>query len=109
MQFLVLTRQFSPPPIEMVAPLLEATQAWLARYRGSGKITSAWAVAGTPNGGGLLEVDSHEELDEIVGDFPLAPFSTMEVIALSDLDRSLETAKAQATQAREAMGSAVSR
>lgn len=109
MQFLVLARQFSAPPIDLVAPLLGATQDWVARHRASGKMTSAWAFAGTPNGGGVLEVDSHEELDEIVGEFPFAPFSTMEVIALSDLDRSLETAKAQATQAREAMGSAVSR
>ena len=105
MQFLVITRQFSPPPLEMVSPLLEATQGWLAQHRASGKIKSAWAFAGTTNGGGVLEVDSHEELDEIVGAFPFAPFSTIDVIALSDLDRSLETAKALSARAREAIGS----
>jgi muconolactone delta-isomerase len=104
MQFLVMTRQFSPPPPEMIAPLLEATQGWLAQHRASGKIKSAWAFAGTTNGAGVLDVDSHEELDEIVGAFPFAPFSTIDVIALSDLDRSLETAKAEAARFGQAVG-----
>jgi muconolactone delta-isomerase len=104
MQFLVITRQFGPPPLEMVTPLLEATQGWLAQHRASGKIKSAWAFAGTTNGGGVLDVDSHEELDDIVAAFPFAPFSTIDVITLSDLDRSLETAKAVSTRARDAVG-----
>ena len=104
MEFLIITRQSTPPPPEMVVPLLEASQDWVSEVRASGKVTGAWAFAGTQNGCGVLEVDSHEELDEIIGRFPFAPFSNIEVIALSDLDRSLQTAKAVAQQALAGVG-----
>ena len=42
----------------------------------------------------MLEVESHEELDAIMARFPFAPFSSIEIIALSDLDTSLANAKA---------------
>ena len=51
--------------------------------RAQGKAKALWAFAGT-NGGGVLEVESHEELDAIMARFPFAPFSTIEIIALSD-------------------------
>ena len=55
---------------------------------------SVYSFAGTPGGGGVLEVESHEELDAIMARFPFAPFSSIEIIALSDLDTSLANAKA---------------
>ena len=65
----------------------------MAQNRASGKATAAWAFAGTIGGGGVLEVESHEELDAIMSRFPFAPFSTVEVIALSNLEDSLNNAK----------------
>lgn len=94
MQFLVLTRQSTPPPPDMLLPLLGAMDAWVAQVRASGKAKALWAFAGTAGGGGVLEVDSHEDLDAIVSRFPFAPFSTIEIIALSDLETSLANAKA---------------
>jgi muconolactone delta-isomerase len=93
MQFLVITRQTTPPPPDMLVPMFDAMRAWVAEHRGSGAMTAAWAFAGTPGGGGVLEVDSHEHLDEIMTRFPFAPFSSIEVIALSDLDRSLQAGR----------------
>ncbi len=93
MQFLVITKQVNPAPPEMVLPLFDAMQAWVAEHRASGKMKSVWAFAGTPGGGGVLEVDSHEELDAIMVGFPFQPFSSVEIIALSDIDKSLEAAK----------------
>jgi len=94
MQFLIVTRQSTPPPPEMLMPMLGAMDAWVAQVRASGKTKALWAFAGTAGGGGVLEVDSHEELDAIMSRFPFAPFSTIEIIALSDLDASLANAKA---------------
>ena len=94
MQFLVITRQKTPAPPEMLMPLLGAMEAWVAQNRASGKATAQWAFAGTIGGGGVLDVESHEELDAIMSRFPFGPFSSIEVIALSDLDQSLAHAKA---------------
>lgn len=94
MQFLIITRPTSPTPPEMLVPMLSAMEAWLAQHRASGKIEVVWSFAGTGGGGGVLEVESHEELDAIMARFPFAPFSSVEVLALSDLDRSLANARA---------------
>ena len=94
MQFLIITRQTSSPPPELLVPMLDAMLAWVAQYRTAGNVRSVFAFAGTPGGGGVLEVESHEELDAIMARFPFAPFSAIEVIALSDLDTSLANAKA---------------
>jgi muconolactone delta-isomerase len=94
MQFLVITRQKTPAPPEMLMPLLGAMEAWVAQNRASGKATAVWGFAGTTGGGGVLEVESHEELDAIMSRFPFAPFSTVEIIALSSIDESLANAKA---------------
>ena len=75
-------------------PMLDAMEAWVAQHRASGKAKAVWAFAGTNGGGGVLEVESHEELDAIMARFPFAPFSTIEIIALSDMDKSLANAKA---------------
>jgi len=94
MQFLVITKQASPPPPEMLVPMIGAMEAWVAQHRASGKMKAVWAFAGSGGGGGVLEVESHEELDSIMARFPFGPFSTIEIIALSDLDKSLANARA---------------
>jgi muconolactone delta-isomerase len=78
----------------MLMPMIGAMDAWVAQVRSSGKAKAFWAFAGTGGGGGVLEVESHEELDAIMARFPFGPFSTVEIIALSNLDQSLANAKA---------------
>lgn len=104
MQFLITTKQSSPPPPEMTVPLIEAMEAWVAQHRASGQITSIWGFAGIAGGGGVIEVDSHEELDAVMVAFPFGPFSTIEIIALSDIDEALAGAKATFQQMMEMMG-----
>jgi len=94
MQFLIVTKPASAPPPEMILPLIDAMSAWITANRASGKAKSLWSFAGTGGGGGVIDVDSHEELDEIMAGFPFGPFSTTEVYALSDLDRSLAASRA---------------
>ena len=55
MQFLVITKQTTPPPPEMVIPLVEAMEAWVAEGRASGQSKAIWSFAGTPGGGGIIE------------------------------------------------------
>lgn len=104
MQFLVITKQSSPTPPEMVVPLIDAMEAWLAQHRADGTIKAAWAFAGTQGGGGLLEVGSHEQLDVVMAGFPFGPFSSIEIYPLSDLGQNLDTTRAVVRQMMEMMG-----
>lgn len=59
MQFLVITRQRTPAPPEMLSPMLGAMEAWIAQNRASGKAKDLWGFAGTIGGGGLLCIGHH--------------------------------------------------
>lgn len=104
MQFLVTIKSRDAVPPEMALPLIEATQAWVAQHRASGKIVSIWSFAGTIGGGGVFEVDSHEELDALMAGFPFGGSSTVEVIPLADMDKSLAGGKAAIEQMMEMLG-----
>ena len=90
MRFLIVTKSNSPIPPEMALPLFEATSAWAQQHTASGKMEQTWSFAGLAGGGGILNVASPEELDEIMISFPLSPFSTTEVYSLVDLEPSLQ-------------------
>ncbi len=83
-KFLVVNKgKMTPPPDRMVG-MLDALEAWEQRYSAGGKL-QAWGFSGTPGGAGILEVDSLEELDEIVMASPVSPFSEIEIYPLIDL------------------------
>ena len=88
----------------MIGPLIDAMAAWLAQGRQDGTLKAAWSFAGTQGGGGTAEVDSHERLDEVMAGFPFAPFSSIEVYPLSDLDKSLAANRAVVEQMMSMMG-----
>lgn len=90
MRFLVVTKSNSPIPPEMALPIFEATSVWAQQHTASGKMEQIWSFAGLPGGGGILNVDSPEELDEIMTAFPLSPFSTTEIYSLVDVEPSLQ-------------------
>jgi muconolactone D-isomerase len=69
--------------------MVEGMKQWVAAHRQSGKMEQVWAFAGSNGGGGILNVDSHEELDAIMAGFPFGPFSQIEVLPLADIDASL--------------------
>lgn len=104
MRFLVLTSAREAMPPESALPMVQAMKAWVAEHRGSGRMVEAFNFAGGQGGGGILEVESHEELDEIMAGFPLGPFSEIEVHALSDLDAALDSFEKSITQMMQAMG-----
>ncbi len=104
MRYLVITESRQPLPPEMAAPALRMFQAWLAENRDAGKIEQAWTFAGQVAGAGIANVESHDELDAIMGRWPLAQFSDIKVYPLADLDASLENALANIQAVMEAMG-----
>jgi muconolactone delta-isomerase len=98
MQFLVTIKSRDAVPPEMTVSLIEATQAWMAEHRASGKLQSIWAFAGMIAGAAVFEVDSHDEFDALMSGFPFGGSSTIEVFALSDIDKSLASGKAALEQ-----------
>ena len=92
MRYLVVTKQTTPLPPEMVPALFAAMKAVSARHTAAGKIEQSWSFAGLAGGGAILNVASPEELDEIMAEFPLGPFSHIEIYGLVHLDKSLDAA-----------------
>jgi muconolactone delta-isomerase len=95
MRFLVITHGREAVPPEMGLPMMQMMQGWLAEHRASGKLEHVWSFAGTVGGGGILNVDSHEELDEIMIGFPFGQTSDVKIHALADLDTSLASSLAR--------------
>ncbi len=90
MRFLVVSKSTSPFPPDMALGMMDAMLGWVERYESSGRMEQSWAFAGTQGGGGILNVESTEELDEIMAQFPFAPFSQIDVYPLADLRHSIE-------------------
>ena len=96
MRYLVTsTSQFQVPP-EHASELMDALHRWERKYRESGHIEQAWANAGGDGGGAIVNVSSHDELDAMMVEFPLSPFSRIHVQPLADLHASLDRYKERA-------------
>ncbi len=98
MKFLVVTKSKMPFPPEMAQGLTDAMAGWAQKYTASGKMEQIWKFAGLQGGGGIVNVNSLEELDAIMAEFPFAPFSDTEIYGLADLTTRLQDMK-QAMQA----------
>jgi muconolactone delta-isomerase len=88
----------------MGAMMVEGMKAWLSEHRGTGKLEDVWSFAGIVGGGGILNVDSPEELDKIMIGFPFGQTSQVEIYPLADLDASLEATAAQMQMVAELAG-----
>lgn len=106
MRFLVITTSREAMQPEFILPSIQRMQKWVAELRASGKLVDTFAFAGTIGGGGIIEVESHEELDAIMARFPFAGVSNVEVHALSDLDASLDAAEENITEVMAMMQAA---
>lgn len=104
MRYLVVAKNRAPLPPDMALGVLGAMTAWNERYTTAGKIEQSWAFAGVQAGGGILNVASPEELDELMAGFPLAPFSNVEIYPLVDLPPALERGKQAISAMLAAMG-----
>jgi len=97
MRFLAVIKSKVPPPLEAAVPLIDGMLGWIETNTKGGKMEQAWGFAGIQGGGGILSVDSLEELDRIMTTMPFAPFSDVEVYGLADVKQGLTAAKEAAT------------
>lgn len=104
MRFLIVTNSREAMPAEMVMPAMQGMQAWVAENRASGKLEQVWSFAGKSGGGGIANVETHEELDALMAAFPFGQTSDVEVYALADLDVALESNIQAFTAMMEAAG-----
>ena len=104
MKFLVITKgnKHLVPPEALLART-DALTAWVTRYTEMGKIDAAWSFAGVAGGGAIFNVDSLEELDAIMVEFPFGPFSEVDIRPLVDLNESNERLKQAFTAMVQAM------
>ncbi len=103
MRFVVISNSKHLAPPEAMVGLLDAMVGWVNKHTASGKMETSWASAGTPGGGGILNVNSLEELDAIMAEYPFGPFSDTQIIATVGLVEAMQRAK-QAAQAMMAAG-----
>jgi muconolactone delta-isomerase len=93
MRFLVITKQKYMVPPEVQLGLIDGSLAWSKRYSASKKLEQAWGFAGIPGGGGIADVGSLEELNQIMAENPLAAIAETEIVPLVNLEESLTLAK----------------
>ncbi len=93
MRFLITGKNKFPMPPEIAPALIDASIAWAKKYTGNGKLEQLWGLAGIAGGGGIVNVGSPDELDTVMTEFPLGPFTDIEVYSLTDFTGSLEKLK----------------
>ncbi len=93
MRFLVTTKYSHPVPADQFPILQPAMQEWADTYRKSGQVEQIWAFAGINGGGAILNVDSLEELSDIMAVFPMGDWTDIQVYGLSDFDHMLGTGR----------------
>ena len=101
MRFLLVTTNKAPLPPEVAPSLIDAMRPWLTKH--AGKVEQVWSFAGIQGGGGIIDVESLEEMDAFMAEFPLGPFSDITIYPLVELYGSLERSK-QSMQAMSAGG-----
>jgi len=93
MKFLVITKMRHPVSPDIAMGLFDDLITWSKKYVASKQLEQTWGFAGMYAGGGILQVNSLEELDSIMTEYPFGPFSDIEIYGLTDLVAAVERAK----------------
>ena len=103
MRFLVTSKPVRPIPPDVAPALIEAMTAWANRYTENGTLEVVWSLAGRSGGGGICNVDWLEDLDALMAEYPLGPFSDVDALRIVELQGSLARLKSvvQAAAARQ--------
>jgi hypothetical protein len=96
MRFLVTTDPKHMAPPELIPMLIDGMDGWLSKYKSN--FVAVWSSAGKPGGGGIVEVDSPEQLDQMMIEFPFGPFSEIRIMPIVELRESLRKVKAHFEQ-----------
>jgi hypothetical protein len=88
MRALIVARQKTPPPMELMPMLVGGFQQWREQHRNRMEHFSFFA--GGTGGCGIVTVDDEMELHKLVTSWPLALHSDMQVEILVDGDEALQ-------------------
>lgn len=93
MRFMVIDRggTLELPPSEAES-LFRRSADWVKDKMDKGKIEVGYAMSGQMSSVMIYNVDSNEELDDLLQEYPLSNYSIFEVYPLSDAIHSFETA-----------------
>jgi Muconolactone delta-isomerase len=107
MKFLLTVTPFrgGPVPPQAAAAMLSAQRDWIQARLDDGTLECAYAFT---NGGGvgIVEVDSHEAMHELLLQSPSFPISEHEVVALADVGVALTNAASAMERIAAAMSAA---
>lgn len=93
MRFLVISKNKHLVPPEVLAPMIDAMIAWTTKLQSSGKAEVIWSLASGNGGGAIVNVDSLDELNQLMSEYPLGPVSETEAIPIVDLLPALNRVK----------------
>jgi muconolactone delta-isomerase len=93
------------PPPQALPVILSAFKDWMHERQNAGQVEAVFSYAEGRGGCGIINVTSHEELNEMLVSGPMGPFTNYEVRALSDFDQSIGNG-IRAVEAMAAMASA---
>ena len=96
MLFLVMSESKVPPsmPMEQVVPKLREAWKTLERWENEGKIMGGGRVAGTHTAYFVANVNSTEELDQMIASSPLYEYLDVEILPLVSISGALDQLKA---------------
>jgi muconolactone delta-isomerase len=105
MKFVMISKPKHRVPPELSISLIDALIAYIDKYSKSGHFEDVWSFVGNQGGAAVLVADSFEELDGMVAEYPLGPFSDTEVYPVIDTAEALQRIKAMIQARMAGMGS----
>jgi muconolactone delta-isomerase len=82
-----------PMPREQFLGMMASTWQVIKQLESSGKVVAGGAMIGHRAGCVILDVESNEELADLLNRLPLSAYLQWEVVPLITADRALESAK----------------
>ena len=83
----------APMPREQFLGMMASTWQVIKQLEGSGKVVAGGAFVGQRAGCVIVDVDSNEELADLLNRLPLSAYLDWEVVPLISADRALDSAK----------------
>jgi len=95
MLFFIKASLSEPPPMPREQYLGTVASTWqvIKQLESNGKVISGGAFVGQRAGVVIVDVESHEELADLLNRLPLSAYLQWEVVPLISAERALESAK----------------
>lgn len=102
-KLLIFQKQIlGPPPtpeqLKLNTQALEASVARLQELKKKGKVESYYDVSGVPSGFAVVDVSSHDELNELLANLPITMLGQIELYPLITLESAVKTQRKMIAQ-----------